>query len=89
MLDRLVIEKLEAIRAEGWKWVEIMPAINPTICAALAGSNPEREPPTDEQQDEIDALTARYDALNEERGDDPPDEIMAEIEEISDRIDAL
>jgi len=32
VLDRLVIEKLEAdseaIRADGWKWVEIMPTIN-------------------------------------------------------------
>lgn len=93
VLDRLVIEKLEreakAIRAEGWKWVEIMPSINHDHLRGLGRVYPEREPPTEEQQAEIDALTARYDVLVEEHGDDPPDEIAAELEEISDKIDAL
>jgi ParB family chromosome partitioning protein len=93
VLDRLVIEKLEAeaaaIRTEGWSWVEIMPTINHEHLRRLRRVYPERELPTEEQQAAIDALTARYDALVEEHGDDPPDEIMAEIEELSDKIDAL
>lgn len=93
LLDRLVIEKLEraaeAIRAEGWKWVTIMPTIEREKLRGLGRVYPEREPPSEEQQAEIDALTERYDALVEEHGDDAPDEIMAEIEELLAKIDAL
>jgi ParB family chromosome partitioning protein len=93
VLDRLVIEKLEreaeAIRAEGWKWVVIMPTISHDHLRGLGRVYPEREPPTEERQAEIDALSARYDAIIEEHGDEPPDEIAAELEEISDQIDAL
>jgi ParB family chromosome partitioning protein len=93
VLDRLVIEKLEAeagaIRAEGWKWVIITPTINHDHLRGLGRVYPEREQPTDEQQAEIEALTAQYDALVEEHGDDPPDEIVTELEELSDRIEAM
>jgi ParB family chromosome partitioning protein len=93
VLDRLVIDKLEAeagaIRAEGWKWVEIMPSINHDHLRGLGRVYPEREPPTEEQQAESEALTARYDALIEEHGEDPTEEIAAELDEISDKIDAL
>lgn len=34
-------------------------------------------------------MTGRYDALAEEHGDDPADEIAAKLEQISDQIDAL
>ena len=93
ILERLVIEKLEveadAIRAEGWKWVTIMPTIDREKLRGLGRVYPEREPPSEEQQAEIEALTERYDALVEEHGEEPPDEIMAEIEELSGKIDAL
>lgn len=93
LLDRLVIEKLEraakAIRAEGWKWVTIMPAINHEHLRGLGRAYPEREPPSEEQQAEIEALTAQYDALIEEHGDDPPEEIAVELDRINDQIDAL
>jgi ParB family chromosome partitioning protein len=93
ILDRLVIEKLEAgaeaIRAEGRQWVIIMPTIDREKLRGLGRVYPEREPLTEEQQAEIDTLTARYEALVEEHGDDPPDEIAAELEEISEKIDAL
>jgi len=93
ILDRLVIEKLEAqaeaIRADGWKWVTIMPTIDREKLRGLGRVYPEREPPTEEQQAEIDALTGRYDALIEEHGEEPPDEIAAELDELSDKIDAL
>jgi ParB family chromosome partitioning protein len=91
VLDRLVIEKLEreakAIRGEGWKWVVIMPTIEKL--RGLGRVYPEREPLTEAHQAEIDTLSGRYDALVEEHGDDPPEEIAAELEEISEQIDAL
>jgi ParB family transcriptional regulator, chromosome partitioning protein len=93
LLDRLVIAKLEAaakaIRAEGWKWVTIMPTINHDHLRGLGRVYPECEPPTEEQQAETDALTVQYDALIEEHGEDPPDEIAAELATLSDKIDAL
>jgi ParB family chromosome partitioning protein len=93
ILDRLVIEKLEAeaeaIRTEGWKWVIVMLIIDREKLRGLGRVYPEREPPSDQQQAEIDTLTGRYDALVEEHGDDPTDEIAAELEEISSKIDAL
>src|ERR1700722_19654429 len=93
VLDRLVVKKLEAeaetIRAEGWKWVAIMPTIDYEKLRGLGRVYPEREPPTEERQAEIDALTERYEAMIDEHGEDPPDEIAAELEEISGKIDAL
>ncbi len=93
ILDRLVIEKLEAqaeaIRADGWKWVTIMPTIDREKLRGLGRVYPEREPATEEQQAEIDALTGRYDALIEEHSEEPPDEIAAELGELSNKIDAL
>ncbi|HWB50486.1 MAG TPA: ParB/RepB/Spo0J family partition protein [Stellaceae bacterium] len=93
ILNRLVTEKLEraaeAIRAEGWKWVVIMPTINHEKLRGLRRVYPEREPLSEQQQADVDALTARYDALIEEHGEDAPDETAAELEEISGKIDAL
>ncbi len=93
VLERLVIRKLEAgaeaIRAEGWKWVVIMPVIEREKVRGLGRVYPEREPLTDEQQAEIDALSERYDALIVEHGDDPSDEVAAELEQISERVDSL
>jgi ParB family transcriptional regulator, chromosome partitioning protein len=93
VLERLAIRKLEAgaeaIRAEGWKWVVIMPVIDREKLRGLGRVYPEREPLTDEQQAEIDALGERYDALIVEHGDDPSDEVAAELEQISERVDSL
>lgn len=93
ILDRLVIDKLEheagTIRAEGWKWTVITPTIDREKLKGLSRVYPEAEPLTEEQQAAIDALTERYDVLIEEYGDDQPDEIASEIEDISNKIDAL
>lgn len=93
IIDRLVIEKLEAaagsVRAAGWKWVVVMPTINHEHLRGLGRVYPEREPLTEAQQAEIDVLTASYDTLIDEHGEDPPEAIAAELEEISDQIDQL
>jgi hypothetical protein len=56
---------------------------------SLLPRSPRREPLGDEQQAEIDELTARYEALIEEHGEHPPEDIAAEFEAMSDRIDEL
>ncbi|MBV9825363.1 MAG: ParB/RepB/Spo0J family partition protein [Alphaproteobacteria bacterium] len=93
LLDRLVISKLEkeakAIRAEGWAWIEIMPEIAHDRLRQMKRVYPEIEPLSPDQQAEIDRLTAAYDALTDEHGDEPSDEIVAELEALSDRIDGL
>jgi ParB family chromosome partitioning protein len=93
LLDRLAAERLEreaeAIRAEGWKWVEIMPELDYAGLRQCRRVYPEIIPPDQATQAEIDRLTAAYDALAAEHGDDPSDAVAAEIAAISDQIDAL
>jgi ParB family transcriptional regulator, chromosome partitioning protein len=93
LLDRLAAERLQreaaAIRAEGWKWVEIMPELDYPGLRQYRRVYPEIIPPDEATQAEIDRLTAAYDALVAAHGDDPSDAAAAEIETISDQIDAL
>jgi ParB family chromosome partitioning protein len=99
LLDRLAVARLEgeaeAIRAEGWKWVEIMPELDYAGLRQCRRIYPETQPPDETQQAEIDRLTAAYDALVADPritsgdGDDPSDAVAAEVETISDQIDAL
>jgi ParB family transcriptional regulator, chromosome partitioning protein len=93
LLDRLVTEKLEhaagALRAEGWKWIEIVPEIDYQRIRGMARAHPERSEPSEEQQAEIDRLSEAYDALVAAHGEEPPDGVAAELEDLSDRIDTL
>jgi ParB family chromosome partitioning protein len=93
LLDRLVAEGLEeaavAVRAEGWKWVEIAPALASDFAFSFGRVHPVYEPPTEAEQQELDRLTAEYDALVEEHGDDPEPDIAEQIELLSERIDEL
>jgi len=93
LLDRLAAERLEgeaeAIRAEGWKWVEIMPELDYPGLRQYRRVYPETQPPDETQRAEIDRLTASYDALVAEHGEEPPEAVAAEIAAISDNIDAL
>jgi ParB family chromosome partitioning protein len=93
LLDRLVAQKLEreaeALRAEGWKWVEIVPEFDYRSIRDMARLYPKQTPPTAEQQAEIDRLTEAYEALVAEHGDEPPEAVLAEIEALSEKIDGL
>lgn len=89
LLDRLVSEKLEeaaaALRAKGWKWVEIVPECDYGFLSSFDRQYPERVPLSDEDQAELDRLTAEYDELV-----DTDDEAqIARLDEIDRRIDEL
>jgi len=93
LLDRLVMEKLqgeaEAIRGEGWAWVEIIPDCDYSTLRAFGRVHPERQPLAEGQAEELDRLTTTYDSLIEEYGDDPEPEIAQQLADLSERIDAL
>lgn len=82
LLDRLVVEKLtseaEALRGEGWKWIEVaaeFPYGHTSGLRRLAG---ETASLTGEEQASYDALRAEYDKL---------EETYAEAEELPDEVD--
>ncbi len=93
LLDRLVAERLdreaETVRAEGWAWVEVVPDIDYGMLRRFGRVEPERQPLPAGQADELDRLSADYDALIEAHGEDPEPEIVQELESLSERIDAL
>ncbi|WP_292408540.1 ParB/RepB/Spo0J family partition protein, partial [Mesorhizobium sp.] len=93
-LDALVAAKLEsaakAVKAEGWKWVEIMPDVSYDTFQAYGRRYPEQVPLSEAEQAELDQLTAEYDDLAELIGAEAADEEAdAKIEEIDKRITAL
>jgi ParB family chromosome partitioning protein len=94
LLDRLVAERLarqaDAIRAEGWKWVEAAPDFpygHRQGLRPLPGTNPL----TEAEQAEFDALRGEYDALEEQYGeaDEPPEAVEARLTEIEAAIEAF
>lgn len=93
LLETLVAQKLErdaeAIRAEGWKWLEVT-SQQPDNLYQMSRVYPQRVELTEDQQAELDALTAEYDAIAaqiEEGTDD--EEVEAKLEAIDRKIEAL
>ena len=94
LLDRLVAERLareaDAIRAEGWKWVEAAPDFpygHRHGLRPLPGTNPL----TEAEQAAFDALKSEYDALEEQYGesDELPEAVEARLAEIEATIEAF
>ena len=83
LLDRLATEKLqreaEALRAEGWKWVEIMPEIDYQGIRGMARFHPARASRTRSSRPRSTG-SGSFDSLVAEHGEDPPDAVAAEIE---------
>ncbi|WP_292464759.1 ParB/RepB/Spo0J family partition protein [Mesorhizobium sp.] len=93
LLEKLVAEKLEAgaeaVRAEGWKWVECRTSM-PEGLHSMERHYPEDVNLSEEDQAVLDAAQAEYDELAEliESGA-ADDEAEAKLEEVEKRIDAL
>ncbi|RWD10458.1 MAG: ParB/RepB/Spo0J family partition protein [Mesorhizobium sp.] len=93
LLEKLVAEKLEAaaeaVRAEGWKWVECCTSM-PEGLHSMERHYPEDVSLSEEDQAVLDAAQAEYDELAEliESGA-ADDEAEAKLEEVEKRIDAL
>jgi ParB family chromosome partitioning protein len=82
LLDRLVVEKLtaeaEAIRAEGWKWIEAAVEFSYGHAFRLHRLPGDTVALTEQEEAHLDALRAEYDKLEAEAG---------ETGEVSDEID--
>jgi ParB family chromosome partitioning protein len=97
LLDRLVAEKLEreadAIRAEGWKWVEVGVELPYGRTFGLRQIFGEQPALTAEQQTTRDALQAEFDRLEEAHADveelpEHIDQRLAEIETALEEVDS-
>jgi ParB family transcriptional regulator, chromosome partitioning protein len=94
-LDRLVIEKLEAlateVRGEGWKWVEILPTGQYPDLTKFGRIYPAHVPVTPEIRTEIEALEAEQAQIEEAHQDaeEYPPDVEARMAEIETRIDEL
>jgi ParB family chromosome partitioning protein len=94
LLGRLVLEKLEqvaeAVSVEGWKWVTMTAEFNYAFTADLRRIHPEPVVFSDEQQPQIEALEADYEALSiRHEGEDVSAEIEAEFQHLEAEIAAL
>lgn len=98
VLDNLAMEKLraeaEALRSEGWKWVEAVPELNREDFADFRVRRPEPKPLSEAAEAEQKALTEEYDRLFDtmEEGNEETskrlDEIEARIEELEETGEA-
>ncbi len=92
LVDRLVAERLEreaqAIRSEGWKWIEIAPEFAYGHTYGLRRLRGEEIPLTAEEQAAREALQAEYDRLEETyaEADELPEEADQRLAEIETKL---
>ena len=95
LLDRLVAEKLEreaeAVRAEGWKWIEIAPDFPYGHTYGLRRLSGTEVPPSEEETAARDALKAEFDRLEQEYADaeELPEEVDKRLGEIETALEAF
>jgi len=95
LLDMLLAERLreqsEAIRAEGWKWIDVAPEFAYGHTYGLRQLRGEQPPLTDEEQATRDALQAELDALEATyaEADELPGEVDQRLGEIETAIEQL
>ena len=93
LLDRLVLEKLEAtgeaVSREGWKWVAVYPEYPYNFVHTLRRIYPQSVPLSEEESAKLDELVTRHDALIAEHGEEPPEEIGAELDRLAEEIASI
>jgi ParB family transcriptional regulator, chromosome partitioning protein len=95
LLDRLVAEKLEreaeAVRAEGWKWIEVEPDFPYGHTYGLRRLSGTEVPPTEEETTARDALKAEFDRLEEAYADadEFPEDVDKRLGEIETALEAF
>ena len=95
LLDRLVADKLEvlgeAVRAEGWKWVEVYSRFDASRLATFERLYPVATVLPPEVNARIEALEAEREQLREGYAwtDDYPQAVKARLSEIATRLDQL
>jgi ParB family chromosome partitioning protein len=95
LLDRIVVEKLaseaEALRGEGWKWIEVAAEFPYGHTSGLRRLTGEAASLTDEEQASHDALRAEYDKLEEtySEAEELPDEVDQRLGEIETALEAF
>ena len=95
LLDRLVAEKLErdaeAIRAEGWKWVEVATDFPYGHTYGLRHLQGERQPLSEEEAATREALRSEADELEAtySDADEIPEEVDARLSEIETALEAF
>lgn len=95
LLDTMVTEKLneeaEAIRAEGWKWIEVATDFPYGHTYDLRRIRAEAEPMSDEEEQTYTALKAEYDKLEDDyaEADELPEDIDERLGEIETAMEAL
>ena len=95
LLDRLVAEKLEreaeAVRAEGWKWIEIAPDFPYGHTYGLRRLSGTEVPPSEHETAARDALKAEFERLEKAYADaeEFPEEVDTRLGEIETALDAF
>ncbi|WP_420404215.1 ParB/RepB/Spo0J family partition protein [Nisaea sp.] len=97
LLEKLVAEKLatqaEAIKAEGWKWIEVAPDFPYGHTAGLRRVMGETEPLSDEEHARREALRSEFEEIEQryfqESDQDLPEEIDRRLAEIEAELDSF
>lgn len=93
LLDRLTEVRLagaaEAVRAEGWRWVEVARDFAHDRLWRMRRLRPEPVPVTEEDEARREALAEEYDAIVAEHGDSPEGEAADRLEAIEAELAAL
>jgi ParB family transcriptional regulator, chromosome partitioning protein len=95
LLDRLVAGKLErevaAVRAEGWKWIEVAPDFPYGHTYGLRRLSGTEVPPSEQETAARDALKAEFDGLEEQYADaeEFPEEVDKRLGEIETALEAF
>ena len=95
LLETMVSEKLnedaKAIRAEGWKWIEVAPDFPYGHTYDLRRIRGEAEPMSDEEEASYTSLKAEYEKLEDDyaEADELPEEVDTRLGEIETAMEAL